>query len=503
MLKLIKNNWKRIIPLAACGVMIISTTANAATNRYGSIKSDGIINYELEGTNQSVLIDADDIKDNAKAIDVLDAQLNDLSFKYGTENEVLGNGSTNEKKYYWAKNSNGSWVKIGAVGNAEPWMVLSNDGTNAITFSSESGVDIAGTMDNKAGTTQSATASINGDSLRLQIPTNAYYTTNSYLTMNPGSAAQANVLKGKTFTSTSGVNVAGTMNDYSSSSALASSITNVNNTVYVKPQNTGYYTSSSTLNTGIAWKGALTNALVESFAAGYYTSNSVSIKSGTISSGSASNQSNYLGISVPAAGYYKSGTILKTGILYNPKGTAAAYSASNNGGNLSTSSSAISLAGSAVNLPVGQKITIPAGYYSSAITINNAVKSYATSTAQTCNIANTNSKLYVKPANNGYYTTSSSFNTGIAYNPNKSVASSKSTAAATGVGNTSSSNINLAVDQKVTIPAGYYPSATVIQNVADEGSAYNNGWNAGLASTTGTANASTILNGYTAWVNGN
>lgn len=98
--------------------------------------------------------------------------------------------------------------------------------------------------------------------------------------------------------------------------------------------------------------------------------------------------------------------------------------------------------------------------------LTGTMANYSSSTGQSCTIANTSNILYVKPSNTGYYTSSSSFNTNINYNPNKTVSVSASTAAATANGNTTATTINLDKDRKVTIPAGYYSSATTVQNVA-------------------------------------
>lgn len=89
-----------------------------------------------------MLLDTDDIEANAEAIAGLKGQLGGLSFKYATEEDALGSGD-NEKGYYWSKDASGNWVKIGAVGSAVPSDVLVTK-----KFSSESGVDIEGTMPN-------------------------------------------------------------------------------------------------------------------------------------------------------------------------------------------------------------------------------------------------------------------------------------------------------------------------------------------------------------------
>ena len=68
-----------------------------------------------------------------------------------------------------------------------------------------------GNMTDKSGTTTSATADINSSKLRLKIPANGYYNTSAYLTCDPGTATAAQVMSGKTFSSTAGVNISGTL----------------------------------------------------------------------------------------------------------------------------------------------------------------------------------------------------------------------------------------------------------------------------------------------------
>ena len=100
--------------------------------------------------------------------------------------------------------------------------------------------------------------------------------------------------------------------------------------------------------------------------------------------------------------------------------------------------------------------------------LTGTMNDYSSSTAQTCTKANTSSKLYIKPANNGYYTTNSSFNTGINYNP-KGTGGTASTSG-TSVTSTSTnvtlngSDLTLESGSKITIPAGYYSSAINVSN---------------------------------------
>ena len=144
-----RSFWlKRGISVAAAMALLAATTVSAAGDRIVSSTGQYTINNP-DGT--TVLIDTDDIEANAQAIAGLQGQLGNLSFKYGTEAEVSENSSKdNSKGYYWSKDSSGKWVKIGAVGTA-----IASDVLTGKKFSSESGVDIEGTMPNPS------TASVN------------------------------------------------------------------------------------------------------------------------------------------------------------------------------------------------------------------------------------------------------------------------------------------------------------------------------------------------------
>jgi hypothetical protein len=128
---------KRGISIIA-GVCLLSTTSVVAADEK-IIRSQGeyIINNP-DGT--EVKIDTNDIEENAQALKELFGQIGGAAFRYGTEKEMQA-GENDTKNYYWSKNSSGEWVKIGAVGSALP-----SDVINGVTFSSESGVDIEGTM---------------------------------------------------------------------------------------------------------------------------------------------------------------------------------------------------------------------------------------------------------------------------------------------------------------------------------------------------------------------
>lgn len=133
-----KDMFKRIIALGASTVLLSGVTVVANEPRL--VKSEG--QYAINSEEGNMLLDTDDIEANAEAIAALRAQLGGLSFKYGTEKDV-GASDKDDKGYYWSQTPEGEWVKIGAVGNAKPSDVLVGK-----RFSSESGVDIDGTMPN-------------------------------------------------------------------------------------------------------------------------------------------------------------------------------------------------------------------------------------------------------------------------------------------------------------------------------------------------------------------
>ena len=281
--------------------------------------SNGIIT--INTNDGSVTIDTDDIEDNAQALDALEGQLNNIYFKY-------------ESGYYWAKSSADSeWEKIGAVGNTEPWMVLKNTGDKDITFSSQSGVDIAGAMENYAGnkellvTSDAMLSNIGGtDCLSLEVPSTGYYTASdnalgadttklNYALSKLGDAGVANVLDGKYFTSSAGIRTEGSMANHSED------VTNKNS-------KTGYLPK---------------------------------------------NGANYLSVTVPYTGYYTDATKLITGVKYNPTGRVSQMpnkqTIDQNIGNANPN-----LASSVLKLGMNQSLTIPAGYYSNDIVIDNGVK---------------------------------------------------------------------------------------------------------------------------------
>ena len=98
--------------------------------------------------------------------------------------------------------------------------------------------------------------------------------------------------------------------------------------------------------------------------------------------------------------------------------------------------------------------------------ISGLMTDYSNSTAIACTKANTSNKLYIKPNNNGYYTTASSFDTGISYNPSKTYGSYTATGEteSTTSGTTTSNDIKLGKNSKITIPAGYYANDIVVKN---------------------------------------
>ena len=95
--------------------------------------------------------------------------------------------------------------------------------------------------------------------------------------------------------------------------------------------------------------------------------------------------------------------------------------------------------------------------------LTGSMSNYGSSTGQSSTLANTSNKLYVKPSNNGYYSTNSSFNTNINYNPKGTGGTAATTGTSVSTSSTnvtlSGSNLILDVGTKLTIPSGYYSSS--------------------------------------------
>lgn len=127
---------KKGVALLSSTILLSATMVVAAEPRL--IISKG--QYAINSDNGSIVVDTNDIEANAEAIAGLKGQLGGLSFKYGTEKDV-GVSNNDDKGYYWTIDGSGNYVKIGAVGDALPSDVLVGK-----KFSSESGVDISGTM---------------------------------------------------------------------------------------------------------------------------------------------------------------------------------------------------------------------------------------------------------------------------------------------------------------------------------------------------------------------
>jgi hypothetical protein len=316
-MKIQKDSVKRTIVILSTAIITFSTVASAENSRL--TQSNGVV--AINTADGPASIDADDIENNAQALEVLDGQLGGLSFKY-------------ESGYYWAKaGTDETWEKIGAVGSAAPWMVLKNAAGKDITFSSQSGVDITGAMENYAGnkellvTSDATLSNIGGtDCLSLEVPSTGYYTASgnalgadttklNYALSKLGDAGVANVLDGKYFTSSVGIRTKGSMANHSED------VTNKNS-------KTGYLPK---------------------------------------------NGANYLSVTVPYTGYYTDATKLITGVKYNPTGRVSQMpnkqTIDQNIGNANPN-----LASSVLKLGMNQSLTIPAGYYSNDIVIDNGAK---------------------------------------------------------------------------------------------------------------------------------
>ena len=130
----------------------------------------------------------------------------------------------------WAYPSTGYYAKDAYV--QIPWSVISdklgNAGADTVldnaTFSSNNGVCIKGTVKRHlSGGTEGTRFGIdNNDGAWLYIPETGYYTTSAWVNIpaaslkaNLGNVAQAHVLSGYTFSSSSGIRASGTMANYS------------------------------------------------------------------------------------------------------------------------------------------------------------------------------------------------------------------------------------------------------------------------------------------------
>ena len=184
-----------------------------------------------------------------------------------------------------------------------------------------------------------------------------------------------------------------------------------------------------------------------------------------------------------AAGYYTGGTVAANAntqtytYAANSTGGTVDLGAANlyryvNASNVYTKGKADGVASTNATA-TGAQVLNGYTFWANGSKLTGTMANYSSSTGQSSTTANTSNYLFVKPSNAGYYTSASSFNTGIAYNPNKTIAESSSSTSATGTGTTSATNIYLDSEQKVTLPAGYYSDAQTIQNVASGGSSYH------------------------------
>ena len=127
--------------------------------------------------------------------------------------------------------------------------------------------------------------------------------------------------------------------------------------------------------------------------------------------------------------------------------------------------------------------------YSEGSLKTGSMSNYGTSTGLSCTKVNTSNTLYIKPSNSGYYTSSSSFNTGINYNPTGTGAAAATsgtsvTSSSTGV-TLSGADLLLDSGSKISIPAGYYSSAINVSNVSS-GDVANENWTQIINSTSKT-----------------
>lgn len=112
------------------------------------------------------------------------------------------------------KDSGGDVVKkkLGSLDPATLTATQSDVLSGKLFGGANSDTALTGTMTNKSNSSSTAVVELSGANIRMKIPTNAYYNTNSYLTRSAsdfGNARTSDVLSGKRFTSSNGLNIEG------------------------------------------------------------------------------------------------------------------------------------------------------------------------------------------------------------------------------------------------------------------------------------------------------
>ena len=135
-------------------------------------------------------------------------------------------------------------------GSATTAAVAANVLAGKSYINASTGASETGTMTDKSGTSQSAGSTVvDGNLIKMQIPSGGYYSSTSYLTTGKstfGNAATTEVLDGKTFTSTAGLNTLGSMSNLGGTTRIVTP-TFGDGSVLLGIPTSGYYNTSSIL----------------------------------------------------------------------------------------------------------------------------------------------------------------------------------------------------------------------------------------------------------------
>jgi len=135
-------------------------------------------------------------------------------------------------------------------GSATTAAVAANVLAGKSYINASTGASETGTMTDKSGTSQSAgSTAADGNLIKMQIPSGGYYSSTSYLTTGKstfGNAATTEVLDGKTFTSTAGLNTLGSMSNLGGTTRIVTPTFGDGSVLLGIPVD-GYYNTSSIL----------------------------------------------------------------------------------------------------------------------------------------------------------------------------------------------------------------------------------------------------------------
>ncbi len=459
--KLVSNNLRRIIGASLALSLLIAQTAGATSNVVDQVKSKGNIEYDSnsDGTPE-VLFCAEDLKKIGEGYDFVYAKIAALDASYSSLVNTTGN---------YKRRLVSGLNKSVRQNNNLPTDASYNDIINAIDNITN---QAARNYDLTPANTSTAIAE-------------GYYNGKGKInvTSAPAPGTQA-ITSARILTGYSGwVNgslIKGAMTDQADRSfALKPD----SGTVTI-PE--GYYNGKGKITISSApanGKTAVTSAAMLTGYSGW--ANGKQVDGSMPNNGNLNVTLNPGGSKTLTAGYYSGGTITAakntetvkipwTGVVKNESSKSYTYDLGETSRVRTVDVYEAYLAGrQTVETPGNATAdTILKNFtaWVNGVQLTGTMTNYSNSTGQASTPSNSSGTLYVSPSNAGYYTSSSSFNTGISYDPNKTVTSSASTSTATADGKKITANtIYLAAGKKAVLPAGYYSSEQTIQNVASTG----------------------------------